>query len=81
MATPRRMSQSKTWAWRATAANLWPQTLQFGAPLVPVRDVRAHLDVIAGGPQLAVVGAAAHLMAENGIDMAANLQNSARRAV
>ena len=49
-------------------------TLQFGAPLVPVRDVRTHLDVIAGGPQLAVVGAAAHLMAENGIDMAANLQ-------
>ena len=39
-----------------------------------MRNVRAHLDVIAGGPQLAVVGAAAHLMAENGIDMAANLQ-------
>ena len=50
-------------------------TLQFGTPLVPVRNVRAHLDVIAGGPQLAVVGAAAHLMTENGIDMAANLQS------
>jgi chromosome partitioning protein len=50
-------------------------TLQFGAPLVPVRNVRAHLDVIAGGAQLAVVGAAAHLMADNGIDMAANLQS------
>ena len=49
-------------------------TLQFGTPLVPVRNVRAHLDVIPGGPQLAVAGAAAHLMAENGIDMAANLQ-------
>ncbi|WP_036456369.1 ParA family protein [Mycobacterium sp. TKK-01-0059] len=51
------------------------QTLQFGAPLVPVRNVRANLDVVAGGPQLAVVGAGAHLMAENGIDMAANLEN------
>jgi len=50
------------------------QTLQFGAPLVPVRNVRPNLDVIAGGPQLAVVGAAAHLMAENGIDMAANFE-------
>ncbi len=50
------------------------QTLQYGAPLVPVRDVRPNLDVVAGGPQLAVVGAAAHLMAENGINMAANLQ-------
>lgn len=49
------------------------QTLQYGVPLVPVRDVRPNLDVIAGGPQLALVGAAAHLMAENGIDMAANL--------
>ena len=26
------------------------QTLQFNAPLVPVRNVRANLDVIAGGP-------------------------------
>ena len=43
-------------------------TLQFGTPLTPVRDVRTHLDVIAGGPQLAVVGAAANTIAENGID-------------
>lgn len=50
-------------------------TLQFGAPLVPVRNVRDHLDVVAGGPQLAVAGAAAHLMVDNGIDMAANLQS------
>jgi cellulose biosynthesis protein BcsQ len=50
------------------------QTLQFGTPLVPVRDVRPNLDVIPGGAQVAVVGAGAHLMAENGIDMAANLQ-------
>lgn len=49
-------------------------TLQFGTPLCPVRSVRAHLDVIAGGPQLAVVGAAAYMMAENGINMATNLQ-------
>lgn len=52
------------------------QTLQFGAPLVPVSDVRPNLDVIAGGAQLAVAGAAAHLMAENGIDMGANLEAS-----
>src|SRR6516164_667441 len=51
------------------------QTLQFNAPLVPVRNVRANLDVIAGGPQLAVVGAGAHLMVDNGIDMAANLEH------
>lgn len=50
------------------------QTLQYGAPLVPVRDVRSNLDVIAGGPQLAIVGASAHMMRENGIDMAHNLQ-------
>ncbi len=50
-------------------------TLQFGTPLNPVRNVRTHLDVIAGGPQLAVAGASAHLMVENGIDMAANLQS------
>lgn len=49
-------------------------TLQFGTPLTPVRDVRTHLDVIAGGPQLAVVGAAANTIAENGIDMATNMQ-------
>jgi len=50
------------------------QTLQYGTPLTPVRDVRPNLDVIAGGPQVAVVGAGAHLMAENGIDLAENLQ-------
>ena len=50
------------------------QTLQFGAPLTPVRDVRPNLDVIAGGPHLAVAGATAQVMAENGINMAANLE-------
>ncbi|MBB3606359.1 cellulose biosynthesis protein BcsQ [Mycolicibacterium sp. BK556] len=50
------------------------QTLQFGAALAPVRDVRPNLDVIAGGPQVAVVGASAHLMAENGINMTEHLQ-------
>ncbi|HRD10749.1 MAG TPA: ParA family protein [Mycobacterium sp.] len=52
------------------------QTLQYGAPLVPVRNVRPNLDVVAGGPQLAVVGAAAHLMSENGINMAINLETA-----
>jgi cellulose biosynthesis protein BcsQ len=55
------------------------KTLQFGAALEPIRNVRENLDIIAGGPQLAVVGAAAHLMAENGIDMAANLQTQLAR--
>ena len=50
------------------------QTLQYGAPLIPVRDVRSNLDVVPGGPQLAVVGAGAHLMAESGINMAANFE-------
>lgn len=50
------------------------QTLQAGSALTPVREVRTNLDVIAGGPQLAVVGANAHLMAESGVDMAHNLQ-------
>ena len=52
------------------------QTLQFGLPLVPVRNVRPNLDVIAGGAQLAVVGAGAHLMADSGIDMAGNLESA-----
>lgn len=39
-----------------------------------MRDVRANLDIIPGGPQLAVIGAAAHLMIENSIDLAANFQ-------
>ncbi|MDG4668006.1 ParA family protein [Mycobacterium sp. 236(2023)] len=50
------------------------QTLQFGLPLTPVRDVRPNLDVIAGGSHLAVAGATAQVMAENGINMAANLE-------
>ncbi|MGJ6127478.1 ParA family protein [Mycolicibacterium sp. Y3] len=50
------------------------QTLQFGAPLSPVRNVRPNLDIIPGGAQLAVVGASAHLMSENGINMTANLR-------
>ncbi|MBV8347370.1 MAG: ParA family protein [Mycolicibacterium sp.] len=50
------------------------QTLQYGAPLIPVRDVRSNFDVVPGGPQLAVVGAGAHLMAESGINMAANFE-------
>lgn len=50
------------------------QTLQFGTPLEPVRNVRPNLDLIAGGRKLAVVGAAAHVMRDSGIDMAANFR-------
>jgi cellulose biosynthesis protein BcsQ len=52
------------------------QALQYGNPLEPVRNIRENLDIIAGGPQLAVVGAAANIMVEHGVDMAANLQTA-----
>lgn len=52
------------------------QTLQFGAPLAPMRNVRPNLDVVAGGRKLSIVGAAAHAMADSGIDMTTNFQRS-----
>lgn len=50
------------------------QTLQYGAPLNPVRGVRPNIDVIAGGAALSMVSASFHAMRENGIDMAEHLQ-------
>lgn len=50
------------------------QTLQFGAPLNPVRGVRPNIDIIPGGGALSLVSAAIHAMRDNGIDMAAHLQ-------
>lgn len=50
------------------------QTLQYASPLEPVRNIRENLDIIPGGPQLAILGAAANVMVEHGVDMALNLQ-------
>ncbi|WP_026256750.1 ParA family protein [Mycobacterium sp. 155] len=52
------------------------QTLQYGSPLQPQRDVRPNLDVIPGGPNLSIVGAAAYAMVEAGVNMAANFERS-----
>ncbi|MFN8073582.1 MAG: ParA family protein [Mycobacterium sp.] len=51
------------------------KTLQFGAPLEPVRGVRPNIDIIPGGGALSLVSASIHAMRENGIDMAAHLQD------
>lgn len=48
-----------------------------GESLAPVRDVRPGLDVVPGGPALAMVGGAAASAAAAGLDLGANL----RRAV
>ncbi|CCW15088.1 ParA family protein (plasmid) [Rhodococcus aetherivorans] len=47
--------------------------LQYAHPLEPQRDVRPNLDLIAGGPALAVVGAVAATAAQSGTDLRANL--------
>ncbi|WP_312026540.1 MULTISPECIES: ParA family protein [Rhodococcus] len=47
--------------------------LQYAHPLEPLRDVRPNLDLIAGGPALAVVGAVAATAAQSGTDLRANL--------
>lgn len=47
--------------------------LQYATPLEPVREVRPNLDLIAGGPALAVVGAIAATAAQSGMDLRANL--------
>ncbi|OZC87749.1 ParA family protein [Rhodococcus sp. 05-340-1] len=47
--------------------------LQFAQALTPVRDVRPNLDVIAGGPALAVVASVAATAAQTGIDLRRNL--------
>lgn len=48
-------------------------TLQYGQPLTPVRDVRPNLDVIPGGPALAVISAVAATAAQTNTDLRANL--------
>ncbi|MGU3438288.1 ParA family protein [Actinomycetes bacterium M1A6_2h] len=47
--------------------------LQFGQPLEPVRDVRPNLDLVPGGPALAVVASVAATASQTGIDLRANL--------
>ncbi|RRQ26238.1 ParA family protein [Rhodococcus sp. Eu-32] len=48
-------------------------TLQYGQPLTPVRAVRPNLDVIPGGPALAVISAVAATAAQTNTDLRANL--------
>lgn len=48
-------------------------TLQYGQPLTPVREVRPNLDVIPGGPALAVISAVAATAAQTNTDLRANL--------
>ncbi|MDJ0362487.1 ParA family protein [Rhodococcus sp. H29-C3] len=47
--------------------------LQFAHALTPVRDVRPNLDVIPGGPALAVVASVAATASQTGIDLRRNL--------
>ncbi len=47
--------------------------LQYSAPLEPVRDVRPGLDLIPGGPMLAMVAAAHATAAQTGVDLRGNL--------
>lgn len=51
---------------------------QHGGPLLPVTRVRERLDVVCGGPHLALVSAAARTADELGIDLTANLRRSLR---
>ena len=50
--------------------------LQYAQPLEPIRDVRPGLDVIPGGPALALVGAMAAQAAQAGLDLQANLNQA-----
>lgn len=50
--------------------------LQFGQPLEPVRDVRAGLDVVSGGPLLAAVAGMVFTAGQTGVDIAANFASA-----
>lgn len=50
--------------------------LQFAHALEPVRNVRPNLDVIPGGPALAVVASVAATSGQTGIDLRANLDQT-----
>lgn len=47
--------------------------LQFAQPLTPIREARPNLDVIPGGPALAVVASVAATAQQTGIDLRGNL--------
>ncbi|MBY6709136.1 ParA family protein [Rhodococcus sp. BP-241] len=50
--------------------------LQFAHALEPVREVRPNLDVVPGGPALAVVASVAATAGQTGIDLRANLDST-----
>ncbi|UBV24442.1 ParA family protein [Mycolicibacterium fortuitum] len=54
-------------------------SMQYGAELMPVTQVRPGLDVVCGGPALSLVSASADAAAQNGIDLAANLAQAIER--
>ena len=47
--------------------------LQYAHPLEPIREVRPNLDLLPGGPALAVIGAIAATAAQSGMDLRGNL--------
>lgn len=49
---------------------------QYGQALEPIRDVRPGLDLISGGPALAMVGAAVATAAQSGTNLQQNLQTA-----
>jgi chromosome partitioning protein len=51
-------------------------SLQYGEPLQVQRDVRPGLDLIAGGPLLAQIGALTATAAQTGLDLVANLRSA-----
>src|SRR5664280_1483210 len=51
-------------------------TIVLGEPLQPIRDVRPGLDVVSGGPALAMVAGAAANAAAAGLDMASHLHTA-----
>lgn len=50
--------------------------LQYGEPLQVLRDVRPGLDLVAGGPLLAQVGALTATAAQTGLDIVGNLRET-----
>lgn len=50
--------------------------LQFSQALTPVRNVRPNLDVVPGGPALAVVASVAATASQTGIDLRGNLSKT-----
>lgn len=53
--------------------------MQYGSSLEPYRNIRPNLDIVAGGPSLALVSSSADLTSDAGIDLAENLRGALHR--